>query len=104
MPNSNKYASLLIDLDFLETQVEVLTSRFNELLKQNNLLQDQLKNLQAENEALRSQISSPETEFMNSTEESSTDNKEVIPEEIRIALKEKISSTIGKIDNYLSKL
>jgi len=79
MPNSNKYASLLIDLDFLETQVEVLTSRFNELLKQNNLLQDQLKNLQAENEALRSQISSPETEFMNSTEESSTDNKEVIP-------------------------
>ncbi|HPO54836.1 MAG TPA: hypothetical protein PKY46_02455 [Ignavibacteriaceae bacterium] len=104
MPNSNKYASLLIDLDFLETQVEVLTSRFNELLKQNNLLQDQLKNLQAENEALRSQISSPETEFMNSTEESSTDNKEVIPEEIRIALKEKISFTIGKIDNYLSKL
>ncbi|MHC1736980.1 MAG: hypothetical protein AB9882_03085 [Ignavibacteriaceae bacterium] len=104
MPNSNKYASLLIDLDFLETQVEILTSRFNELLKQNSLLQNQLKDLQSENESLRSQLNAFETEVINVTQGEGVNSLEIVSEDYRVALKEKISSAISKIDNCLAKL
>jgi len=104
MPNSNKYASLLIDLDFLETQVEILTSRFNELLKQNSLLQNQLRDLQAENESLRSRLKAFEAETINVTQGSEVNSLEIVSEEYRVALKEKISSAISKIDNCLTKL
>lgn len=104
MPNSNKYASLLIDLDFLETQVEILTARFNELLKQNTLLQNQLKDLQSENESLRSRLNAFGTESINFTQSTGVSSLEILSEEQRLALKEKISSAISKIDNCLAKL
>jgi len=104
MPNSNKYASLLIDLDFLETQVEILTTRFNELLKQNSLLQNQLKDIRSENESIKSQLNNFETEVINVVQSSGANSLDILSEEHRLALKEKISSAINKIDVYLAKL
>ena len=95
-----KYETLISDLSKLESQVEILKSKYNDTLERNKELEVSISEIQQDKNLLHEKISELESELedlKNKTEEDSKINS-VEREEI----KSKIKNLISRIDNHLS--
>ena len=95
-----KYETLISDLSKLESQVEILKSKYNDTLERNKELEVSISEIQQDKNLLHEKISELESELedlKNKTEEDSKINS-VEREEI----KSKIKNLILRIDNHLS--
>jgi len=95
-----KYETLISDLSKLESQVEILKSKYGDTMERNKELEVSLNELQQDKNLLHEKISELESELehlKNKTEEDSKINS-VEREE----LKSKVRNLISRIDKHLS--
>lgn len=95
-----KYESLISDLSALESQVEILRSKYNDTLERNKELEVSADENREEKNSLHQRISELELEAQQ-MKQKAEDVLSLNPEE-REELKNKIRKLISVIDNHLS--
>lgn len=101
MPEISKYEIQLNELTSLEVQVSILVERFNDLIKKNADLENQLNHIKRDNEYLKLQLSSLEND-LDTKADSSTIFSASLSLKERESLKQRINEMISKINYHLS--
>jgi len=96
-----KYETLISDLSALESQVEILKSKYSDTLQRNEELEVSLGELQQDKNLLHQRISELETE-LEEIKLKVEENKKVNLEE-REEIKIKIKDLITRVDKHLTK-
>ena len=95
-----KYETLISDLGKLESQVEILKSKYNDTMDRNKELDVSLNEIQQDKNLLHQKISELESE-LEEIKLNSEENTKINSEE-REEIKSKIRDLISRIDKHLS--
>ena len=95
-----KYETLISDLGKLESQVEILKSKYSDTIERNKELEVSINEIQQDKNLLHEKISELESQLENLKNKTEEDSK--INSVEREEIKSKIKNLISRIDKHLS--
>ena len=95
-----KYETLISDLSKLESQVEILKSKYSDTIERNKELEVSVNEIQQDKNLLHEKISELESQLENLKNKTEEDSK--INSVEREEIKSKIKNLISRIDKHLS--